>query len=254
MIALSRPSHLAAARPNWVAFWALSAREIARFMKDPIVTIVGPVVAPALLGLVVGMAGTPERAGPMLLGLTLTAAVSGAFGNTSSAILFWKVTRSLNDVLSAPVGPVLLVAGLVVPAMVRAVVVAAAALVAGALETRLVLVHPALSLLSLLLASASFAGLGVTVAILVRENSEANSWMRLVLFPMNVIGVALSLGQATPLTRGLGYLLAPTVFVRDFISLPGGAAGVVDLVLQATLTLLALAAPAALLALGALRE
>lgn len=95
---------------NWLGLWTLYAREVRRFMKVGVQTVLAPMVTTLLFMAVFALAlggNRPDIAGVPYLdflapGLVMMAIVQNAFANTSSSIIISKVQGNIIDVLMPP--------------------------------------------------------------------------------------------------------------------------------------------------------
>lgn len=116
---------------NWVGLYALCQKEVRRFLVVWVQTVLGPVIATLLFLAVFAVilrTRTPEIAHLSYLefiapGLIMMAMLQNAFANTSSSILISKLSGTIADVLSAPLGPIELTAGYALAAVARALIV-----------------------------------------------------------------------------------------------------------------------------------
>ncbi len=117
--------------PNWIGLWTLYLREVRRFMKVYIQTVLAPIVTMllflAIFSLAVGRAvqtlgGVPfvEFLAP---GLVMMAIVQNSFANTSSSITMAKVQGNIVDTLMPPLTPSELTFGIVMGGVTRGLVV-----------------------------------------------------------------------------------------------------------------------------------
>jgi ABC-2 type transport system permease protein len=121
-------------RVNWIGFWTLFEKEIRRFVKVYMQTIVAP-VATALLFYVVfslAMGGGAVRMVDgvpffnfLAPGLIMMAMTQNAFANTSSSVMVSKVQGSIVDVLMTPISPTELGVAYTLGGVVRGMVVGA---------------------------------------------------------------------------------------------------------------------------------
>ena len=119
---------------NWYGLWTLYAREVRRFTKVYIQTILGP-MATALLFLAI-FALALERAVQttggvpfmefLAPGLITMAVAQNAFANTSSSLFIAKVQGNIVDTLMPPLSADELTMGIAMAGVTRGVVVAVA--------------------------------------------------------------------------------------------------------------------------------
>jgi ABC-2 type transport system permease protein len=104
---------------NWRGVWTLYAKEVQRFLKVPLQTLLAPLMTAllflAIFSLALGgalrtVAGVPflEFLAPGLVMMTI---VQNAFANTSSSLLIAKVQGNIVDVLMPPLSPAELALG-----------------------------------------------------------------------------------------------------------------------------------------------
>jgi ABC-2 type transport system permease protein len=133
-----RPRHIGAV--NWLGLWTLYAREVRRFIKVGMQTVVAPVVTTLLFLAIFLLAlsgqqrvvdGVPylEFLAP---GLVMMAMAQNAFANTSSSLMIAKVQGNIVDVLMPPLSPGELTWGFALGGVTRGLVVGAVVTVAMA--------------------------------------------------------------------------------------------------------------------------
>jgi ABC-2 type transport system permease protein len=126
-----RPRHIGAV--NWLGLWTLYAREVRRFVKVGMQTVVAPVVTTLLFLAIFVLAlsgqqrlvdGIPylEFLAP---GLVMMAMAQNAFANTSSSLMIAKMQGNIVDVLMPPLSPGELVWGFALGGVTRGLVVGA---------------------------------------------------------------------------------------------------------------------------------
>jgi ABC-2 type transport system permease protein len=116
---------------NWVGLASLCSKEIRRFGKVYMQTVVAPIVVTllflAIFTLAVGngarMMGTVPFAQFLAPGLIMMAIVQNAFANTSSSITISKLQGNIVDVLMPPLSPGELTFGFVAGGVVRGLLV-----------------------------------------------------------------------------------------------------------------------------------
>ncbi|MFV2093081.1 MAG: ABC transporter permease, partial [Hyphomicrobiales bacterium] len=108
-----RPGVRRFGRVNWLGLWTLYIKEVRRFMKVGIQTVVAPVLNTVLFLLVFFFAlgrTRAEVAGMPFVefltpGLIMMAILQNAFANTSSSLLISKVQGNIVDILMPPLSP-----------------------------------------------------------------------------------------------------------------------------------------------------
>jgi ABC-2 type transport system permease protein len=119
---------------NWLGVWTFYAKEVRRFAKVALQTVVAPMVTTllflaiftlALGGAAKTIAGIPY-ASFLMPGLVMAAVMQNAFANTSSSVLISKVQGNIVDVLMPPLTAGELTAGYALAGMTRGIAVAVA--------------------------------------------------------------------------------------------------------------------------------
>lgn len=124
-------------RVNWIGLWTLYLREVRRFFKMILQTVMAPVVTSLLFlaiftlafGRQIGIAGLSygEFLAP---GLIMMAVMQQAFANCSSSLIAGKVVGSIVDTIMAPIGPTEMLVAYVLSGITRGFIVALGAGVA----------------------------------------------------------------------------------------------------------------------------
>jgi len=117
---------------NWLGAWTLYVKEVQRFLKVPLQTIVAPVIA-AVLFLAVFALAFGDRVSSIqgtsyldyiVPGLIMMAVIQNAFANTSSSIIIAKIQGNIVDVLMPPISPAELTAAYALAGATRGLMVA----------------------------------------------------------------------------------------------------------------------------------
>ena len=95
---------------NWLGFYALYHKEILRFLKVVIQTVISPLVTALLFLMVLSLAIGNEREGALGVpfitflapGLIAMQIIQQAFSHTSSSIMIGKIQGNIVDILYAP--------------------------------------------------------------------------------------------------------------------------------------------------------
>ena len=98
---------------NWIGFWTLYRKEVLRFLKVVIQTIISPLVTSLLFLMVLSLAIGNDRGEalgfPFITflapGLIAMQIIQQAFSHTSSSIMIGKIQGNIVDILYAPLSP-----------------------------------------------------------------------------------------------------------------------------------------------------
>ena len=182
--------------PKWVRFFALTNREVSRFVKIKGQTIGAPLletflyisVFGAALGSRVGDLDGVEYVVYVIPGLILMAWAINAFTNNASSILQQKFQRSIDDQLSSPAGPMQLLMALTLGGFLRGMTISVLTFLAASLLVDLPVVHAWAAILSLLLVGFFFAQLGVLIGVRAEQFDDVSFAQTFVLQPLIFLG------------------------------------------------------------------
>jgi ABC-2 type transport system permease protein len=154
---------------NWLGFWTLYMKEVRRFAKIPMQTLLAPVMSSLLYVLVFAVATAGARAPVhgvnftefVAPGLVMMTVLNNAFANSSSSILQAKMMGLSGDFLTPPLSAIEQAAAFVLGAATRGVVVGLVTLLAVWPFAHTQFVHPWAVVWFMLAASMLMAELGV---------------------------------------------------------------------------------------------
>jgi ABC-2 type transport system permease protein len=117
---------------NWLGFFTLYKKEILRFLKVAIQTIISPLVSALLFLLVLSLAIGNERNGalgfPFITflapGLIAMQIIQQAFSHTSSSIMIGKIQGNIVDILYAPLSPAEVTLATILAGVTRSFIIA----------------------------------------------------------------------------------------------------------------------------------
>ncbi|MDC0052094.1 ABC transporter permease [bacterium] len=117
---------------NWLGFYTLYQKEILRFIKVAVQTIISPLVTSLLFLMVLSLAIGDERGGalgfPFITflapGLIAMQIIQQAFSHTSSSIMIGKIQGNIVDVLYAPLSATEVTLATILAATTRSIIIA----------------------------------------------------------------------------------------------------------------------------------
>ena len=208
---------------NWIGFWTLYKKEVQRFMKVPLQTIIAPVIT-ALLFLAVfslAFADTRRFVGdlPYLQflapGLIMMTVVQNAFANTSSSIMIAKIQGNIVDVLMPPLSPTELTLAYALGGATRGLMVAA--IVGLTMAPFVSLPETSIQWLIFFSFAASFmlSLAGIAAGIWAEKFDHMSTITNFIITPLSFLsGTFYSIQQLPPFWRGLSHL-DPIFFAID---------------------------------------
>ena len=189
-----RPVHIATV--NWVGLGTLYKREVQRFMKIAMQSLVAPVITSVLFLMVFSVAigerasfaGDVDFVTFLVPGLVMMNVLQSAFANTSSSLVVSKVQGNIVDLLVPPLGPGELLFGLAVAGMTRGLLVG--------IVTALVLIifgggamppHPLIALGFLILGAFAMSFAGIIAGIWANKFDELAAITNFVVQPLTFL-------------------------------------------------------------------
>ena len=252
-IEIAPPTPRALGAVNWLGLYTLTAKEVRRFLKVYMQTILAPVVTSLMFLfiflLAMGRAVTEVRGVPfpafLAPGLIMMAMVQNAFANTSSSLIISKVQGNIVDVLMPPLSPLELTVAYALGGVARGVAVGIAVGIAVAIFAPVEISNPLLILYYGIGASLMLSLLGIMGAIWADKFDHMAAVTNFIVLPLSFLsGTFYSIDRLPELFKTIAYV-NPFFYMIDgfragFIgradgSLPTGAAviALVDLVLLA---------------------
>jgi len=184
--------------------WTLFQREVRRFLKVKMQTIVTPALT-AMLYLLIFRYAMGERQVPglnvdyftfLVPGLAMMAMMQNAFANTSSSMIMGKVMGMHIYLLMAPLSALEVVLAFLAAAVVRAVVVATVFLLVLSPFVDVTLLHPGIILLYGVCASIMMGGLGLIAGMWAKDFDNIAMITNFVILPLTFLsGVFYSVKQ-----------------------------------------------------------
>ncbi len=181
---------------NPVGLRTLFVKEVRRFMKVWLQTVLSPLVTTSLYFLVFGVAlgsrlktvaGVPYIEF-VIPGLVMLAMINAAFLNTSSSLFQSKINGTIIDILVAPLGSVEILFAYVAAAVLRALVVGVLVYVVAVFFTGLRVDHLAYTVGFAVAVAAAFAVLGLLVAMWAEKFDHLSVVPNFVLTPLTFLG------------------------------------------------------------------
>ncbi len=208
-------------RRNAVAFATIVRKEIVRFARIWVQTVLPSAITTGLYLLIFGnLIG--RRIGPMdgftymdyiVPGIIMLSIITNSYGNVVSSFYGTKFQRHIEELLIAPVPNWLILAGYVCGGIVRGVTVGLLVTLVAALFTDLEFAHPLLVLLIAVLTATVFAIGGFINAVFAKSFDDISIVPTFVLTPLTYLGgVFYSISLLAPFWQGAS-LLNPILYM-----------------------------------------
>ena len=180
-------------RVNWVGLQTLYLREVQRFAKVGMQTVVAPVITSMLFLMVfaVAVGDRAQLAGDisfisfLVPGLVMMTVLQNAFANSSSSLVVSKVQGNIVDLLMPPIGPGELLVGMAAGGMTRGIAVGlVAALVLGVFGGLSMPAAPLTALAFLILGSLALSFAGILAGIWANKFDEMSAITNFLIQPL----------------------------------------------------------------------
>jgi ABC-2 type transport system permease protein len=181
---------------NRIALRTLFIKEIRRFSKVWMQTVLSPLVTTSLYFLVFGVAlgsRLKEISGVPYIqfvvpGLVMMTMIRDSFLNTSSSLFQSKINGTINDLLVAPIGAAEILLSYVAAAMCRSVITGVLVLVVALFFTWFPLYHLGWTIFFTIFVPATFALLGIVSALWAEKFDHLAIFPNFVLLPLAFLG------------------------------------------------------------------
>ena len=181
---------------NYHAIATIYRHEMARTSRTLIQSVVSPVLSTALYFVVFGSAigsRIPEIDGVaygafIVPGLVMLAILTNSISNASFAIYFPKFTRTIYELLSAPISTAEIVLGYIGAAATKSIVLALIILATASLFVPIEIAHPFFMFAFLTLTTFSFCCLGFIIGLLAKGFEQLQIIPSLIITPLVFLG------------------------------------------------------------------
>jgi len=186
----------------WIPFLTLIHREIKRFIKVIIQTVVSPIISSSLylliFGVSLGAKMNPQNEMPyiafLIPGLMVMGLINNSFQNSSSSVVNAKFSGDLEDLRVAPITNNQIIWAMGVGGIIRGATVAIITGLVGFIfqylttSTVMTIHHPFLFLLFLILGGLIFSFCGIFVAFLAKTFDQLSAFSTFILLPLTYLG------------------------------------------------------------------
>ncbi len=175
---------------------AVSRREIQRFLRIPIQTLVSPWISATLYILVFGViVGSRisflegiDYIDFVFPGILMLQLVNGAIGQSSSSLYFQRWTHTIDEMLASPLSYAEMIFGYIIGAVTRALAVGAGIYLIALLFTDATPAHVFLFLFYLLVISIIFSLLGLLVGLWAEKFEHLTVLQSFIITPLIYVG------------------------------------------------------------------
>jgi len=184
------------ARINWIAFKTLVTKEIRRFMRIWVQTIVPPAISAILYMMIFGKL-IGSRIGVMdghsyldfvVPGIIMMAVITNAYSNSVSSFFSAKFQSHIEEIIVAPVHNWVILAGYVIGGVCRGLAVGALVAAVSLGFTRIQIENPLITIAVVVLTATLFAIGGVINGVFARNFDDITIIPNFVLTPLTYLG------------------------------------------------------------------
>ncbi|MFA5515506.1 MAG: ABC transporter permease [Desulfuromonadales bacterium] len=180
----------------WLPFLTLLQREILRFLRVSVQTVLAPIITASLYLFVFGATlGTRlsvvegfSYAQFVIPGLILMGVINNSFANTSSSLFMSRYLGQIVDLLVTPLTPPQIIFAYTLASMLRGLLVGLAVGLISLFFAELPWVHPLYGVLMVCLASFLFAQLGLIAAIYSNTFDALSMYSNFIILPLIYLG------------------------------------------------------------------
>ncbi len=187
---------------NKIAFFTLLKREVKRFMKVIVQTLVSPIISSFLYLLVFGVtlgSSVQMKSGVSYLsflipGLMALVLINNAFQNSSSSIVTSKFSGDLEDLRVVPITNMEIILAMGLGGVIRGSLVAFVTGLVGCLfhyiklDQLLIIQHPFWILYFALMGGLTFSFIGISIAFLSKTFDQLSAFSTFILLPLTYLG------------------------------------------------------------------
>lgn len=230
----------------WVAYKTIVRAEVVRFFRIWSQTFLPPAITTTLyyvifgtfIGSQIAPIGSFSYMQFIVPGLVMMAVITSSFTNTVSSFFGAKFQRQLEELLVAPVPPVVIVAGYVTGGVIRGLLTGVLVLIIALFFTHITIFSWFSVLVFILLTSIMFSLLGLVTAIFAKNFDGVQIIPNFVLTPLTYLGgVFYSIHMLSPFWQGVSRLNPILYMVNGFRY---GFLGISDVNVASSLTMLVL--------------
>ena len=180
----------------WTAFWTIVVKEVRRFTRIWVQTLVPPAITMTLyfiifgnlVGSRIGEMGGYDYMQYIAPGLIMMSVITNSYGNVVSSFFGTKMQRHIEELLVAPVPNWVILAGFVIGGVARGLMVGIIVTALSLFFTDLSLAHPLITIVIVFLTAVVFALGGFLNAMFANTFDDISIIPTFVLTPLTYLG------------------------------------------------------------------
>ncbi|MFA6024336.1 MAG: ABC transporter permease [Candidatus Gracilibacteria bacterium] len=208
---------------QWIAFTTIVRKEVTRFMRIWVQTLLPPVINQILYFIIFGafigaqireLNGIPY-ASFIVPGLIMMAVISNSFSNVVSSFFGTKFMHSVEELMVSPTKNAVILLGYSVGGMLRGILIGLIVFLVSSFFTPISLDHPFVAILFAVLCSALFSFAGFLNALFAKKFDDVSVFPTFVLTPLTYLGgVFYSIDALPPFWQTISKF-NPIVYIVD---------------------------------------
>lgn len=181
---------------QWVAFSTILRKEVTRFLRIWVQTLIPPVITMGLyfvifghlIGERIGQMGGFDYMSFVVPGLVMMAVINNSYANVVSSFFSAKFHRSIEELLVSPTPSHIILLGYVAGGILRGLAVGAIVTFVSTFFTNFIIENPLLTILVIFLTSALFSVAGLINAIFANSFDDISIIPTFLLTPLTYFG------------------------------------------------------------------
>lgn len=212
-------------REQWIAFSTLAVKEVRRFTRIWLQTLLPPAITMSLyfvifgnlVGSRIGDMGGFDYMQYIVPGLIMMSVIQNSYSNVVSSFYGAKFQHSVEELLVSPMSPLIVLCGYVAGGVVRGLMVAAIVTTLALFFTKLSLTHGLITFLVVFLTAVLFSLAGFINAVFANSFDDISIIPTFVLTPLTYLGgVFYSIDLLPDFWRGVSMLNPVLYMVNSF--------------------------------------
>lgn len=184
------------AAEQWVALSTIVRKEVTRFLRIWVQTLIPPVITMGLyfvifghlIGSRIGQMGGFDYMSFVVPGLVMMAVINNSYSNVVSSFFSTKFHRSIEELLVSPTPSYIILWGYVLGGVLRGLIIGAIVTVVSTAFAKFALEHLFITILVILLSSVLFAMAGLVNAIFANSFDDISIIPTFILTPLTYFG------------------------------------------------------------------
>lgn len=181
---------------QWIAFRTILRKEVTRFVRIWVQTLIPPVITMGLyfvifghlIGERIGQMGGFDYMSFVVPGLVMMAVINNSYANVASSFFSAKFHRSIEELLVSPTPSYVILLGYAAGGVLRGLVVGAIVTFVSTFFTNFIIENPWLTTLVILLTSSLFSIAGLINAIFANSYDDVSIIPTFILTPLTYFG------------------------------------------------------------------